>query len=152
MAQAARDLAQLADTSLINRKVIGSAYSWQLNSSHVLIPVLAELFRRESGLRSEMLQAVSRGLRVARFDRARVFGSILRGEERDDSDVDLFLQIRTSGERERAEEAVARVRSELWNRFGNPVSAIIYTRAEARHPRNPALLKAIEQEGLDVPG
>jgi predicted nucleotidyltransferase len=152
VAQAARDLAELCDTSLINREVIGSSYSWQLNSSHVLTPVLAELFRREAGLRSEMLRAVSEGLRVAKVDRARVFGSIPRREERDDSDIDLFLQIRNSGERERAEEAVDRVRSVVWSRFGNPVSAIIYTRAEAQRPRNPDLLKAIEQEGLDASG
>ena len=151
-AQAARDLAELAETSLVSREVMGSAYSWQLNPSHVLTPVLEELFRREAGLRSEMLRAVSEGLRASKVDRARVFGSIPRGEERDDSDVDLFLQIRTPGERESAEEAVDRIRSAVWNRFGNPVSAIIYTRAEVARPRNPALLKAIEEDGLDVTG
>jgi len=152
VAQAARDLGELADTSLISREVMGSSYSWQLNSSHALTPVLAELYRREAGLRSEMLRAVSKGLRSASVERARVFGSISRGEERDDSDVDLFLQVRTSGDRGKAEEAVDRVRTEVWNRFGNPVSAIIYTRAEVARPRNPALLKAIEDEGLDVTG
>jgi len=151
-AQAARDLGELADTSLVSREVMGSSYSWQLNGTHALIPVLTELFRREAGLRTEMLQTVSRGLRSSRIDRARVFGSISRGEERDDSDVDLFLQIRTSGEREQTEEAVGRVRSQVWNRFGNPVSALIYTRAEVAHPRNPALLKTIDEEGLDVTG
>jgi predicted nucleotidyltransferase len=151
-AQAARDLAGLADTSLISREVFGRSYSWQLNPSHVLMPVLADLFRREGGFRSEMLRTVSEGLRVARFERARVFGSIPRGEERADSDVDLFLQVRTSDGREKAEAAVERVRSDVWSRFGNPVSAIIYTRAEIARPRNPALLRAIEEEGIDVIG
>jgi predicted nucleotidyltransferase len=149
-AQAARDLCELADTSLVSREVIGRSYSWQLNRSHVLSPVLAELFRRESGLRSEMLRVVTRDLQLANLDRARVFGSISRGEERDDSDVDLFVQIPTSGDRERAEDAVDKLRSHVWERFGNPVSAFIYTRAEVARPRNPALLRAIEREGLDV--
>ncbi|MFI5417928.1 MAG: nucleotidyltransferase domain-containing protein [Candidatus Lutacidiplasmatales archaeon] len=149
-AQGARDLGELADTSLVSREVVGKSYSWRLNPSHALTSTLTELFLRESGLRSEMLRTLSEGLRTARVDRARVFGSIPRGEERDDSDVDLFLQIRTSGDREKAEAAVDKVRSEVWNRFGNPVSAIIYTRAEVARPRSAAFLKAIEQEGLDV--
>ncbi|MCI4320171.1 MAG: hypothetical protein L3K23_08600 [Thermoplasmata archaeon] len=66
--------------------------------------------------------------------------------------MDLFLQIRTSGERERAEEAVNKVRTQVWERFGNPVSPFIFTRAQVARPRNPALLKAIELEGLDVTG
>jgi predicted nucleotidyltransferase len=151
-AQAARDLGELADTSVVSREVRGSSYSWRLNSSHALTPVLTELFRREAGLRTELLQTVSRGLRDSRVDRALVFGSISRGDERDDSDVDLFLQIRTSGEREHAEEAVDRVRAEIWTRFGNPVSALIYTRTEVARPRSQTLFTRIDQEGLDVTG
>ncbi len=149
-AQAARDLRELAETSLIDRDVVGRSYSWLLNSSHVLMPVLADLFRRESGLRSDLLRTLWEGLRSTNVEKARVYGSIPRGEERDDSDIDLFLQVRAPGDREKVEEAVDRIRSRVWDQFGNPVSALIYTRAEVAHPRNPALLKAIATEGLDV--
>lgn len=152
VAQAARDLRDLSETSLVTREVVGKAYLWRLNSGHVLAAPLAELFARESGLRAELLRDVSTALRPARLDRARLFGSIPRGEERADSDIDLYLEIRSSRDRHRAEEAVDRMRPRLWDRFGNPVSALIYTRAEASHPRNPSLIQAIEDEGLDVLG
>ena len=152
VAQAARELRQLADTSLVAREVVGKSYSWQLNPGHVLWPVLRDLFRQESCLRSELIVDLAQGLRPAKVERARLFGSIPRGEERNDSDIDLFLEVSDASERASAEEAVDRVRSRLWDRYGNAVSALIYTRAEVARPRNPALLRAIEEEGLSVIG
>ena len=150
VAQAARDLRDLSETSLVTRVVVGKSYSWRLNSAHVLGPALADLFAHEAGLRSKLLHDLAEGLRSANLERARLFGSILRGDERADSDLDVYLEVRSSRDRPRAEEAIDRVRSRLWDRFGNPISALIYTRAEASHPRNPALLRTIEEEGVDL--
>ena len=152
VSQAARDLRELADTSVVGREVVGRSYSWRLNESHVLWTALAELYRRESGVRAELLREIAQGLRSAKVERARVFGSLVRGEERSDSDVDLFVQVRSANERSGAEEAVDRIRARLWDRFGSPVSALIYTRADVARPPNPLLLRAIEDEGLDVLG
>jgi predicted nucleotidyltransferase len=149
-AQAARDLNALANTSLVSRDVVGRAYSWRLSSTHILVPVLAELFRQEADLRSDLLRTVSEALDIESIERARVFGSVSRGEERDDSDVDLFVQVRSARDRAVVEMAVEKVRSRVWDRFGNPVSALVYTRVEAERTRNPALLETIDREGLDV--
>ena len=149
-AQTARDLRDLSETSLVTRTVVGRSYSWRLNSAHVLRPALADLFANEASLLSQLLHDLSEGLRPADLERARLFGSIPRGDERADSDVDLYLEVRGSKDRSRAEGAIDSVRSRLWDRFGNPVSALIYTRAEARHPRNPSLLRTIEEEGVDA--
>lgn len=149
-AQSARDLGELADTSLVLREVVGRSYSWQLNPSHVLFETLADLFAREAGLRSELMRDVAEALPPARPERVRLFGSFARGEARDDSDVDLFLQVRTPAERAKVEEAVRRIRVRIWSRFGNPVSALVYTRAEVERPKNPSLLDSIERDGVDV--
>lgn len=148
--QAARDLEDLADTALVSREVVGRSYSWRLRPHHVLHPALTDLFHREIECRSMLLKTISDGLQRAGVERARVFGSVSRGEERDDSDVDLFLQVGTAKDRFRAEMAVDRVRTSVWNRFGNPLSVLVYTRAEVAHPRNSELLRSIEREGLEV--
>jgi len=149
-AQSARDLGELADTSLVLREVVGRSYSWQLNRSHVLFGALGDLFVRESSLRSELLREVSQAIPPARPERVRLFGSVARGEGRNDSDVDLFLQVPGPAERRQAEEAVHRIRTRIWNRFGNPVSALVYTRAEVERPKNPSLMNSIEREGVDI--
>ncbi|MGC2289453.1 MAG: nucleotidyltransferase domain-containing protein [Thermoplasmata archaeon] len=149
-AQAARDLATLADSALVLREVTGRSYSWELNPVHVLFPALTELFAREADLKAEMVRQVAEALGSVPFERARLFGSLSRGDERDDSDVDLFLQIHSPAEHGRAEAAIDRVRSRIWSRFGNPVSALVYTRAEVNRPPNPALMESIESEGIEV--
>jgi predicted nucleotidyltransferase len=149
-AQAARDLTELADVALVLREVTGRSYSWSLNSAHILFPALSQIFAREADLRAEIVRQVADALGPAPFERARLFGSVSRGDERADSDVDLFLQIRNPSERDRAEAAIDRVRSRVWSRFGNPVSALVYTRAEARRPPNPTLMESIEREGIEV--
>ena len=149
-AQAARDLTELAEESVVLRDVIGRSYSWRLNSSHALFAILNGLFAKETGLRSDLLHELSEELQSVRAEKVRLFGSISRGEERPDSDVDLFLQVRTPADRPAIEEAVQRIRFRVWNRFGNPVSALVYTRAEAARPKNPALLESIEREGIEV--
>jgi predicted nucleotidyltransferase len=149
-AQAARDLADLADTSVLTREVVGKSYLWQLNASHVLTPILADLFRGEAGVRSELLRTVSEGLRSVGIEKARIFGSVARGEERNDSDVDLFLQVRTASASDAVEAALDRIRTRVWDKFGNPVSTLVYSRSDVAQRANPAFLRTIDQEGLEV--
>jgi predicted nucleotidyltransferase len=151
-AQAARVLGDLADASLIEREVIGRSYAWRLRTSHVLYSSLTELFRGETECRATLLKTIHDGLRPEGIDGARVFGSVSRGEERADSDVDLFLQVETERDRKRVEADLDRVRSQIWKKFGNPLAVLVYTRSEMGHPKNPELLRAIERDGLDVAG
>jgi predicted nucleotidyltransferase len=151
-AQAARGLSELADTSVVAREVVGRSYAWRLRPSHVLFATLTDLFRWETECRATLLKTIHEGLRREGLDRARVFGSVSRGEERGDSDVDLFLEVVTERDRERVEAQLERLRSRVWNQFGNPLAALVYTRAEAAHPKNPELLRSIARDGLDVSG
>jgi predicted nucleotidyltransferase len=150
VAQAARDMAELADTSVVTREVNGRSYSWQLNPRHVFFDALTELFRREATVTSELLRTLAAGLSSSPVRSARVFGSIVRGVERAESDVDLLVEVRTPSERDKVEAALHRLRTQVWVRFGNPLAALVYTRAELARPRNPALLKGIEIENLEV--
>ncbi|MCI4319771.1 MAG: nucleotidyltransferase domain-containing protein [Thermoplasmata archaeon] len=81
-------------------------------------------------------------------ERAVLFGSVARGEERPESDIDLFIETRGDAEKETVSDALSRASLEFAIRFGNPLSSLILTRAEVRNRRNPALLASIEREGL----
>lgn len=149
-AQAARDLRELGEVGIIDRKVSGRSYVWRLNTQHVLADALEALFGSEGRLRDELLRELAKELRSAPIESARLFGSFARGEERPDSDVDLYLVLRSAKDREQVERSLARVRDRIWSRFGNPVTALVYTREEARHPKNPDLMISIERDGRDL--
>jgi predicted nucleotidyltransferase len=149
-AQAARDLGELAEVGILDRTVSGRSYVWRLNPDHILASPLTTLFSSEARLRDDLLGQLSDALRSTPVDAARLFGSFARGDERSDSDVDLYVELRSPRDREQVEHALARVRERVWARFGNPVTALVYTRNEARHPPNPELMISIERDGLDL--
>jgi predicted nucleotidyltransferase len=149
-AQSARDLNELAEVGIVGRTVSGRSYTWRLNEDHVLFEPLRTLFSREANLRTDLARALSRELRSSAVASARLFGSFARGDERSDSDIDLYIELRSPKDREQVQESVARLRDRIWSSFGNPISALVYSRDEARYPRNPELMVSIRRDGLDL--
>jgi predicted nucleotidyltransferase len=149
-AQSARDLNELADVGIVTRTVSGRSYTWRLNEDHALFLPLQSLFSHEANLRADLARTLSKGLRSAPVTRARLFGSFARGDERSDSDVDLYIELRSSKDRERVQESVSRLRDRIWSMFGNPVTALVYSRDEARHPPNPELMVSIRRDGWNL--
>lgn len=150
-AQAARDLHTMSDAGIVDFEVHGRSFVWHLNLENALYPQLFQLFQREASLRADLIHELSLELRSEPIRRARVFGSVARGEERQDSDIDLYLEIQSAAERPLIDEALARARDRVWKRFGNPLAALVYTAPKARRPPNPALMAAIDKDGLDIP-
>ncbi|MGA7862006.1 MAG: nucleotidyltransferase domain-containing protein [Thermoplasmata archaeon] len=149
-AQAARDLDDFLQVGILLRDVQGRSYAWSVNEGHVLAPTLSQLFHAEASLRDALARDVGGLLAGVPVRRARLFGSVARGDERADSDVDLFVQVGTADERASVDSALEKIRDRVWIRFGNPLAALVYTDAETRHPRNPSLLGAIDREGVEV--
>jgi predicted nucleotidyltransferase len=148
--QAARDLRELSDVGILRWDVLGRSYSWELSRNHVLFNPLADLFRLEANLRTELVRQIAEELESEPIRQAKLFGSVARGDERSDSDVDLFLEIKDASWAPQVNQALDRVRARIWRSFGNPVVPLVYTSSKVKRPPNPDLLSAIEHEGIDV--
>jgi predicted nucleotidyltransferase len=150
-AQTARDLLELLDVGLVNREVHGRSFTWVWNPSHVLSECVAEVLDFERRLRVELIEEIGRGLAGLPIRQARIFGSFATRSERSDSDVDLFVEARRRSDVPRVQDAVARIQERVWSRFGNPLTALVYSSAEVGHPPNPELIRQIRSEGVSVP-
>jgi predicted nucleotidyltransferase len=150
-AQTARDLRDLEDGAVVIRETHGRAYSWYLNRENALFPQLLQLFQHEANLRSELIHQIGAEFRSEPIERARIFGSVARGEEQSGSDIDLFVEVRTEAQRPRVDDALERIRARVWREFGSPISPLVYTESKLRRPPNPALIAAIDRDGIEVP-
>ena len=137
---------------VVSRDVRGKSYEWRLNNGHVLTPELTRLFEFEAHLSGALTQDLHWLLAHIPARCALLFGSVARGEEHDSSDVDLFIEVKSVHDKSVTLSALSKARGQIWDRYGNPLSALVYTTAEARNPTNPPLLEAIEREGIDVMG
>ena|SRR5271157_1345944 len=149
-AQAARDLRDFLDIGIVLREIQGKSYSWHVNDRHVFVPELSRLLSFEANLRAGLVREVAELIAHTPVHRALLFGSVARGDERADSDVDLFLVVGTPADRPSVLTALEKVRRRIWDRYGNPVSSLVYTEEEARKPANPAMVANVMREGLSV--
>ena len=84
-----KELARLAASGLLLREQQGNQVRYRANLDHPVFPELAGLFRKTSGAVSVLAEALQSLAPPPQL--ALVFGSLARGEENANSDVDLLI-------------------------------------------------------------
>jgi predicted nucleotidyltransferase len=84
-----KELARLAASGLLLREQQGNQVRYRANLDHPVFPDLAGLFRKTSGAVSVLAEALQSLAPPPQL--ALVFGSLARGEENANSDVDLLV-------------------------------------------------------------
>ena len=84
-----KELARLAASGLLLRELQGNQVRYRANLDHPVFPELAGLFRKTSGAVSVLAEALQSLAPPPQL--ALVFGSLARGEENANSDVDLLI-------------------------------------------------------------
>ncbi len=92
VAQTARVLSKLQDQGIGTSEAAGRASLWSWNPEHAWSESLRSIFQREAAMRDELRKDLSEAIRGLPVKRAALFGSIARGDERVESDVDVFFE------------------------------------------------------------
>ena len=141
-------LGSLEAQGLVRSQTIGRVHAWSLSTEHALAAPLQHLFEAEPAIFDQLRARLEAVLRPLPIERAILFGSVVRGDDRPESDIDLFVETRGKAEKEEVADALGRASQEFALRFGNPLSNLILTRAEVERGSYPELLASIEREGL----
>ena len=119
-----RNVKSLLENGLLERKRIGKANLYSLNKEHTLHPALNKVFNDERNLLKELKKQIKTEVTEdPEIQLAVLFGSLTKGSERPDSDVDLFIV--TKGNKRQAERKLQTLISSIERRFGNTVSLMI---------------------------
>jgi predicted nucleotidyltransferase len=144
-------LARLKAEGLVRSRVVGRAYLWTTNRQNPLLPVLTALFKGEKEARAKLVELVEQELVGGPgVVKVVVFGSAARGQERSESDLDLFVLVRDAAAKGAVEEKLAGLQERAHERFGSRVRPLVYTAREYRENRERPLIKAIEEEGVPL--
>lgn len=149
-AQTARILRALQDEGIALSQSAGPSFVWRWNESHLWAPRLVVLFNVEVAVRNELVSDLRVAFRGLPVKDARLFGSIARGDERVDSDIDLFVETRDFRAAQKVREALNERSPRFWAKYGNPVSPLILTTQELRNSPNRKRIETIREKGIGI--
>ncbi|MCX9012365.1 MAG: nucleotidyltransferase domain-containing protein [Candidatus Methanoperedens sp.] len=150
-----RNVKSLLDNGLLDRKRIGKANLYSLNKENVLYAVLSNSFDRERDVLAELEKLVTEAVKsLPEVELAVLFGSIVKGTERVDSDIDIFIVCK--GDKSGLEGKLKDLTTATQNKFGNPLSLMIKHKEELLDMRTRSIYREIKngeiifkQEGFE---
>jgi predicted nucleotidyltransferase len=148
--QTLESLKQFESLGVVWREVVGRAHVWHLAPDHVLVGPIRSLFSFEASLPSRFVAELRAALGELPLRRATLFGSVARGTETNASDADVFVELRDSASKEGVEAALTAITEDFIRRYGMILSPLVCSSGETPNPRNPALMNAIEREGIQL--
>ena len=138
-----RNVKSLLENGLLDRKRIGKANLYSLNKEHILYPLLSSDFEEERNILVELKEMIAGAVKdLSEVEMAVLFGSIAKGIEQADSDVDVFIVCK--GDKSRLEEKLKDLISVIRNRFGNPFSLMIKRCEELKELKTRSIYKEIK--------
>ena len=152
VATTARAVHRLEDRGIVTVLSDGRSHVVRPNmKSYALKRVLAPAIRAEESSYDAMLAVLRRGLarKPCSITSAAVFGSTVRGEDHDRSDVDLLV---VSDRYEDAIEATIWPAADVYDMFGLPVRPIVYDMGQFRKAKNDYFLTSVLAEYVMVYG
>jgi uncharacterized protein len=145
-------LGTLEILGLIHRRRGGRDHLFTLNRDHALITEgVLPVLEVESGLLND-LEALIKQLLSRKVIACILFGSVARGEERPESDVDLCCIVRSPKERSSAEQALDDHAAEVFQKFGAKLAPVFFTVSEFQAKQRTPLLKSMLTEGRTIAG
>lgn len=138
-----RNVKSLLENGLLDRKRIGKANLYSLNKEHILYPLLSSDFAEERNILVELKKVITGAVKnLSEVELAVLFGSIAKGIERADSDVDVFIVCK--GDKSQLEEKLKDLISVTRNKFGNPFSLMIKRCEELKDLKTISIYKEIK--------
>lgn len=146
--KAIRVLNRLREHGVVERLTVGATQLWKAAPDHYILHAARPAFDAERNAMAVLQRHLARSLNHPGVRRVVLFGSVSRGDETPSSDIDLLVIIPRPGDRATVEAQLRKAGESVGRRFGNALTPIIYTEAEARRKRNSALLKRVFYEGV----
>jgi len=157
---ASRALGSLVDSGVLSRTEAGRQHLFIINRRNYLVQALDQLFRAEDNRLNEIVLWTQNELASAGHEcgaeilNATIYGSAARGEDRPESDLDLFVVVRQADKTADVQEHVTCQGAELRERFGLRLSVVTVPPAQLLQLAVAAdpLLESVVQDGRRVYG
>jgi predicted nucleotidyltransferase len=143
-----RTMAQFAELNLVSCVTVGKAHMWRVNRKSYIFKIIAQLFKNNlivnnpiEDLRLTLLRNIPKSL----IKKIVLFGSIAKGTEKTDSDIDIFILTRDSGTKDKLESHIDRLVNICLEVYGNRLAPYVLTEQELKSKKNLEVVKEINK-------
>ncbi|MFH1441703.1 MAG: nucleotidyltransferase domain-containing protein [Candidatus Omnitrophota bacterium] len=147
-----RAMRELSEVNLVNFVTIGKAHLWKVNRKSYAFKVLSEFINGVSRIKDPLDDL--KGMILANIPKNLVkkvilFGSIAKGEEKTDSDIDVFFLVKDIKDKKRIEPTIEKLSNICLETYGNRLSPYILTEQETKRKMRQKFLSEINK-GIEI--
>ncbi len=147
-------LKDLEKENILMKNKFGRSLVFSLNKNNFLVySLIIPLFEKERKIKKEFVEFISNRINFP-YETIILFGSIAKGTERPDSDIDIAIIIKNKKKVQKIEEEILNINAEISKNFGNSISPIIFVKKEfvEKMKNNNKLINNIVKNGEVVAG
>lgn len=150
VSEAAIVVQELEKYGIVTIQPVGRSYLIELNErSYFVNRILRPILKAEEGTVAELVAILRKYLTHESIISALLFGSVPRGQARNDSDIDLLV---ISDNFDAASTAISNAREEVTRVFNGRLSPLVMTRREIRSRAKSTLRASILESYIHVVG
>jgi len=132
---------QLEKLGVVTIQPVGRAYQLELNSkSYIFNKVIKPIIDAEKNTLAELIQILKKHLDTKKIISAAIFGSVVKGDEKIDSDIDLLV---ISDDYDHVISQISTASEQVFSIFHAGLSHIIFTKKELKAKQKGSLIKSV---------
>lgn len=147
-----RTMRQLAKLNMVNYTTVGKAHMWRVNRKSYTYKIITQA--GENGLaisvpleslKTTLLAHIPKTL----IKRVVLFGSIAKGIEKTNSDIDVFMVVKNTIAKDKLEPYIEKLIDACLETYGNRLAPYVLTEQELKTKRNMAIITEINK-GIEI--
>jgi len=147
-----RTMRELADMNFVNFAVVGGAHLWRVNRKSYAFKVLHRLIKEVSETKEpleNLKETLLKNLPKALIKRVVLFGSLAKGSERPDSDIDIFIAVKNNQNKQKLEGFLDKLSNICLEVYGNRLAPYVLTEKEVSQKKKLKIISEVNK-GLQV--
>ena len=147
-----RTMRELSDLNFVKFITVGKAHLWKVNRKSYAYKVLSELIKGASDVKNpveDLKKILLKGLPKGLIKRAVLFGSVAKGAEKVNSDIDIFILVKDKKSKEKLEPSIEALSNTCFDAYGNRLVPYILTEQEMKNKKNLSVISEIEK-GIQI--
>lgn len=147
-----RTMRELSEVNFVDFVTIGKAHLWKVNRKSYAFKVLSEFIKGVSRIRDpldDLKDMILTNIPKTLIKKVVLFGSVAKGEEETDSDIDVFFLVKDSRDKEKVGSALEKLSNACLGTYGNRLSPYILSEQETKKKAKTKFLFEINK-GIEI--